>query len=275
VYPDDSKIKELFEKGWTEINRGMLSAKHNVLQEGIHHLFDISEERKRGYIYEGRWGRTGYLPPKSEKLAEGYGYEDKEVWQLCKEPHMVQANRERLIDNYWPEEQLAAKTTFMRLYRECESICENAAAQLMANFPLLKSSLSLLRESESYLRLIKYNENKNMMCAPHVDRDLLTLVVHQSAPGLRFYDKSGNVSEGSPYEMILSVGEIFSQMTGGQLRCPMHEVIGSHSGSEGRYSIVFFFIPRPDLFFPVVKNESVCGELNVGEFLQNRIERML
>ena len=87
--------------------------------------------------------------------------------------------------------------------------------------------------------------NYEIVCGAHVDTGLVTLLADCEVPGLQAQDASGewidvDIPEGG---FAVNFGGLLSRWTGKKIRATRHRVL---SAGPERFSIPFFFEPRPD-----------------------------
>ncbi len=158
-------------------------------------------------------------------------------------------------------------------------------------------------EDNDSLRLLEYfpgDETTGNRCKEHSDYGTLTLLLNDGVSGLEAYvdDRGGNGVGGSwspvPYVegyIVVNVGSILSEWTGGVLRATLHRVAGPASvgGKRGgcgsyaesllrgvsipRYSIAYFADPNCDVTIDadkLVGDESIGGgktQMNVLDYI--------
>ena len=88
-------------------------------------------------------------------------------------------------------------------------------------------------------------ERRYLIGRPHHDTGFLTLLAQDGVSGLQAQHLDGRWIDIPPAEGSLAVnfGKVLERWTGGRVRATIHRVLGS--GQE-RYSIPFFYEPRPD-----------------------------
>jgi isopenicillin N synthase-like dioxygenase len=83
------------------------------------------------------------------------------------------------------------------------------------------------------------------VCLPHVDSGLVTILAQDGVSGLQAADAGGLWHDVPPVKGAFAVnfGGLLSRWTGGRVRATVHRVLSS---GEERYSVPFFFEPRPN-----------------------------
>ncbi|XP_041365763.1 2-oxoglutarate-dependent dioxygenase citB-like [Gigantopelta aegis] len=109
----------------------------------------------------------------------------------------------------------------------------------------------------STLRLLHYPKRPNhfdiaaataddgtvLSCSEHTDSGFVTLLATFDYPGLQIKSSGGQWYEVPPRpgSLVVNIGDILSQMTGGRLKATRHRVVDP---KISRYSVPFFFEPR-------------------------------
>lgn len=141
------------------------------------------------------------------------------------------------------------------MYAELSSLSNTLLALLASSLGKNPSSfISIMRNSVSTLRLLHYpyspsvetestgkTENK-LCCTPHTDSGLLTLLHQDSTGGLEVRNVDGEWIP-APYvpgSLVVNVGDLMAQMSGGRFVATMHRV---RSSNCERYSVPFFCEP--------------------------------
>ena len=107
--------------------------------------------------------------------------------------------------------------------------------------PVPKGALS----GEPSRFITKNHQNYEIVCGAHVDTGLVTLLADCEVPGLQAQSGSGQwvdivIPAGG---FAVNFGGLLSRWTGKQIRATRHRVL---SAGPERFSIPFFFDPRPD-----------------------------
>lgn len=107
--------------------------------------------------------------------------------------------------------------------------------------PLPQGALS----PESSAFITQDSQNYEIVCGAHVDTGLVTLLADCEVPGLQAQSRSGEwVDVGiPPGGFAVNFGGLLSRWTGKRIRATRHRVL---SAGPERFSIPFFFEPRPD-----------------------------
>ncbi len=84
-----------------------------------------------------------------------------------------------------------------------------------------------------------------VVCGAHVDSGLVTILAQCDAEGLQARSADGRWLAVPPVEdaLVVNFGGLLARWTGGRVRATQHRVL---SRGEERFSIPFFFEPRPD-----------------------------
>ena len=89
------------------------------------------------------------------------------------------------------------------------------------------------------------NERAEHVCLPHIDSGLVTILAQCDVSGLQARSADETWLDVPPAEdgFVVNFGGLLARWTGGRVRATLHRVLSS--GAE-RYSIPFFFEPRPN-----------------------------
>ena len=164
--------------------------------------------------------------------------------------------------NFFPPE-FASRDRLETLYAELASLSSTILALLAASLGKNPASFtSIQRNSVSTLRLLHYPptakgkasspEDANSLppaqelsCTPHTDSGLLTLLHQDDTGGLEVRNADGDWIP-APYvpgSLVVNVGDLMAQMSGGKFVATVHRV--RSNGSE-RFSVPFFCEPGVD-----------------------------
>ena len=139
------------------------------------------------------------------------------------------------------------------LYAELSSLANTLLVLLAASTGKSPAAFtSILRNSVSTLRLLHYPRpqtekaanapKQELSCTPHTDSGLLTLLHQDATGGLEVLNADGAWIP-APYvpgSIVVNVGDLMAQMSGGRFVATQHRV--RSSGTE-RYSMPFFCEP--------------------------------
>jgi len=121
----------------------------------------------------------------------------------------------------------------------------------------LSSSLTqmILNTTKTLFRVIHYPAMPGaevtegaMRAAAHEDINLITLLPMATAEGLQVLSSSGEWLDvgGDPNALVINVGDMLQEATGGYLRSTTHRVVNMGMDNP-RYSAPLFIHPRPDV----------------------------
>lgn len=161
-----------------------------------------------------------------------------------------------------PSSQFKSRQRLQSLYAELSSLANTLLALLATSLGKNPAAFtSILRNSISTLRLLHYpsaanqtdsdevaqepisqEEEPRLSCTPHTDSGLLTLLHQDATGGLEVRNANGDWIP-APYvsgSLVVNVGDLLAQMSGGRLVATMHRV---RSVDSERFSVPFFFEP--------------------------------
>lgn len=236
----------LKETGFAVINPGFDFS--NVLERAYDEWerFFMSED-KHSYIRKPD-SQSGFFPFKSEKAKDSDIKDLKEFYHLYRGDTLPEGIREATAD----------------LFHMLESSGERLLMLIEQNLPEeIQKGLSLplgqmAQDSPSTLfRVLHYpplssNEDPNAVRASaHEDINLITLLPAATDAGLQLLNKNGkwiNVPS-STNTIIVNVGDMLMEATGGLLKSTTHRVINPNpkgsAAKRSRYSMPLFIHPKP------------------------------
>lgn len=145
------------------------------------------------------------------------------------------------------------------LYAELSALANTLLVLLASGIGKNPASFtSILRNSVSTLRLLHYpcdpgskknsageQSSQELSCTPHTDSGLLTLLHQDSTGGLEVRNADGEWIPAPyvPESLVVNVGDLMAQMSGGRFVATQHRV--RNVGQE-RFSVPFFFEPGVD-----------------------------
>ena len=111
------------------------------------------------------------------------------------------------------------------------------------------------RSQQSMLRVLHYPpvtvDQSVLRAAPHEDINLLTLLPAADGPGLELRLRSGEWISvpHSPGQLIVNIGDMLQEATGGYLPSTSHRVAtpDTEQPATSRMSLPLFLHPRPDV----------------------------
>jgi isopenicillin N synthase-like dioxygenase len=167
-----------------------------------------------------------------------------------------------------PDEMLPGwREDAIRYYRAMESIGYELLASLSRGIGIPEAIFrGAFRDGISTLRLLRYpgrdpaealapelekffmtweGERVEVVCGAHVDSGLVTILAQCDAAGLQAQSSDGRWLDVPPAKdaFVVNFGGLLARWTGGRVRATKHRVL---SCGEERFSIPFFFEPRPD-----------------------------
>jgi len=184
---------------------------------------------------------------------------------------------------------LTEPNVFHPSYAQFRSRCETLHDELQALAARLLSLLAValgkptsffdhyLTDSLSTLRLLHYpipaERQQELICTPHTDSGILTLLHQDTTGGLEVLNSEGTWVS-APYvqgSMLVNIGDLMAKVSGGRWVATFHRVRSTerHGGEvKGRYSVPFFFEPGLDC---IVKSDE-GDEVVYGTHVLNKME---
>ena len=264
-------------------------------------LFSLPEKEqrklwKRNFAPENANLYRGWFPLHS---GESLCREGFEIGPDCARPLPKLSTPDLLYEPsvFPPEAQLPAwRTHVSDFYQAMESIGNTLLASLSRSLGIHEAIFAdAFRDGISTLRLLRYparpvpkgalsagssgfvtkdSRNYEIVCGAHVDTGLVTLLADCDVPGLQAQGGSGEwvdvvIPAGG---FAVNFGGLLSRWTGRRIRATRHRVL---SAGPERFSIPFFFEPRPDTLIaplPVAKAEAFKPFL-FGDYLWDTTTR--
>lgn len=212
--------------------------------------------------------QAGYFPFKSEN-AKGYSVKDlKEFY------HLFYPYRDIPIGVNDTTRELAARLQFLG-YRLLDSLNEEIEYVSGQNLDLGQMAEG---SNNTLFRVLHYPPINNreepilgaVRAAAHEDINLLTLLPAATAPGLEVKDLDGNWHkvECDPGSIVVNVGDMLQEATGGLLKSTTHRVVNPDSASANvsRYSMPLFLHARPEV--------RLSEKYTAGEYLDQRLREI-
>ncbi|MEE4299294.1 MAG: 2OG-Fe(II) oxygenase family protein [Pseudomonadales bacterium] len=226
----------------------------------------FASEEKRDYYFD-RKVHDGWFPPEVSEVAKGHAERDiKEYFHFYPHGRCPEALREDLQRYYDAAQAIAA-----RLLGWIERLSPpDVAAQYAEPLgSMIEHSPSTLLRILHYPSLTGGETPGAIRAAAHEDINLLTILPAASAPGLQVLARDGRWLD-VPCDfgnLIVNVGDMLQEATGGWLPSTTHRVINPAGTGEGaRMSLPLFLHPRPE----VVLSERYTA----GAYLQERLEEL-
>ena len=106
--------------------------------------------------------------------------------------------------------------------------------------------------------------------AAHEDINLLTILPASDGPGLELQLSDGEWIEvvNRPTQVVVNIGDMLQEATGGFLRSTTHRVVSPDSGhaTSGRMSLPLFLHPRPEV--------TLSSRYTAGSYLGERLQEL-
>jgi isopenicillin N synthase-like dioxygenase len=165
--------------------------------------------------------------------------------------------------NVWPTEKafVDGRARLERLHNELQALASTLLSLVAVGLGKPGDHFSpYLKDSLSTLRLLHYPpqphkegqpfEKIKLCCTPHTDSGILTLLHQDQTGGLEVQNADGEWVP-APYvpgSIVVNIGDLMAQVSGGRFVATMHRVRTNSGGSGredgmGRFSVPFFFEP--------------------------------
>ena len=244
-------------------NHGVPQALIDAQFEAAKHFYALPEEEKLALHMKNSASTAGYEPiggqilDSQDAAAEKAPPDLKESFyiamELPDEHPWAQKKIRSFGHNQWPD---------LPGFRE-QMLAYQAAVRALGNRLLTKLALSLELPEDFFvpfydmpgttLRLLRYPPHPRAALAnqlgagAHTDWGGITLLVQDALGGLEVRNVEGDWIQANPVPgtFVVNLGDLMQRWTNGVYRSNMHRV-KNNSSSEDRYSIPFFYSPRPD-----------------------------
>ena len=205
----------------------------------------------------------GYFPMKSEN-AKGYKASDlKEFFHFYRASDLP-FPPVKVLGQYEAANITSGPMTIINLFNSMEEAGMRILTEINNNLPNdvwrdLSMDLEVMASDSpaTLLRSIHYPPIKDddtadgaVRAAAHEDINLITLLPAATASGLEVKDAEGNwhTVETSGNDLVVNVGDLLQEATGGYLKSTTHRVVNTEEGkTQSRYSMPFFIHPWPNV----------------------------
>ncbi len=240
-----------------------------VERRKLHRLFDLPQDVqrpywKRNFAPENAHIYRGWFPLSSSPIGGREGYEigpdivralpPDQADDLLYEPTplppaelLPEGWRETAADYYLGAEKVGQHllASLSRSLGIDESIFADAFDDGISTLRLLHYPNREEAVPDGSLRYVEHNgKSYETVAGAHVDSGLLTVLATCGVGGLQARDSRGDWIDVPVIDdsFAINFGGLLERWTGGRIRATLHRVLGQ---GEHRYSIPFFFEPRP------------------------------
>ncbi|RDW89518.1 hypothetical protein BP6252_01550 [Coleophoma cylindrospora] len=209
---------------------------------------------KQTFFKENKNTYRGYFPPQpgSDNLKEGFEIGPSSA--LPKFTYKSSAKLNLTEGNVWPSDA--------SFRQRCESLYDQLQTLASSLLSLLAVALgkdatffdSYLSHSISTLRLLHYpaasrTSSQKIICTPHTDSGILTLLHQDPTGGLEVLNSSGEwiAAPYVPGSVVVNIGDLMARVSNGRYVATTHRVRATTEGAiaKKRFSVPFFFEPGP------------------------------
>ncbi|KFZ01072.1 hypothetical protein V501_10238 [Pseudogymnoascus sp. VKM F-4519 (FW-2642)] len=221
---------------------------------------------KKTFVKSNTNTYRGYFPPQvgSDNLKEGFeiGSPTSTV------SPSKRATKFNLTEpNVWPTGHQEFQHRAETLYEELQSMSARLLTVLAGSLGQVPEYFdSYLKDSLSTLRLLHYpplpkeQKEQELICTPHTDSGILTILHQDSTGGLEVLNSDGEwiAAPYIPGSVVVNIGDLMAKVSGGRWVATMHRVRATNAGGErkGRYSVPYFFEPGMDCVIKAVGQED-------------------
>ena len=268
--------------------KGHFLTKNNIdnLYLQIKKFFDLPQETKNKYEFDGYKGQRGYTSFGKEHAKGKKEGDLKEFWHFGQFLDNQEKNYnypENIIVNELPEFNKTGKETFKALEKTAVYVLRAISIFLDLEEDHFDK---FVINGNSILRPIHYppikkEPKKAVRAAAHGDINLITLLMGAHGKGLQVKNNNGEWIDAiaADDEIIINVGDMLSRYTNDKLKSTIHRVVNppKELWGKSRYSIPFFLHPVGSMKLNVLENcidknnPKKFDDITAHDFLINRL----
>ena len=292
---DDSLKKDFVNKigkAYKEIGfvslKGHFLTQNNIdnLYAQIKHFFDLPQETKNKYEFDGFKGQRGYTSFGKEHAKGKKEGDLKEFWHFGQ--YIEKDNKDfNYPDNIIIDEFPGFNDAGYKTYKALEKT-GIYVLRAIALFLSLKEDHfdKYVINGNSILRPIHYppikkEPKKAVRAAAHGDINLITLLMGAHGKGLQVKNNNGEWIDAiaEKDEIVINVGDMLSRYTNNKLKSTIHRVVNppKEHWTKSRYSIPFFLHPIGTMKLNVLDscvdsaNPKLFKDISAHDFLIDRL----
>jgi len=268
--------------------KGHFLTKENIdnLYVQIKKFFDLPQETKSKYEFDGYKGQRGYTSFGKEHAKGKKEGDLKEFWHFGQFLDNKNNNfnyPDNIIVDELPEFNKAGKETFRALEKTAVYVLR--AISIFLNLEENHFDKFVIN-GNSILRPIHYppikkEPKKAVRAAAHGDINLITLLMGAHGKGLQVKNNKGEWIDAiaAEDEIVINVGDMLSRYTNDKLKSTIHRVVNPprELWGKSRYSIPFFLHPIGSMKLNVLENcinennPKKFEDITAHDFLINRL----
>ena len=268
--------------------KGHFLTKNNIdnLYLQIKKFFDLPQETKNKYEFDGYKGQRGYTSFGKEHAKGKKEGDLKEFWHFGQFLDNQEKNYnypENIIVNELPEFNKTGKETFKALEKTAVYVLRAISIFLDLEEDHFDK---FVINGNSILRPIHYppikkEPKKAVRAAAHGDINLITLLMGAHGKGLQVKNNKGEWIDAiaADDEIVINVGDMLSRYTNDKLKSTIHRVVNppKELWGKSRYSIPFFLHPVGSMKLNVLENcidknnPKKFDDITAHDFLINRL----
>jgi len=268
--------------------KGHFLTKNNIdnLYLQIKKFFDLPQETKNKYEFDGYKGQRGYTSFGKEHAKGKKEGDLKEFWHFGQFLDNQEKNYnypENIIVNELPEFNKTGKETFKALEKTAVYVLRAISIFLDLEEDHFDK---FVINGNSILRPIHYppikkEPKKAVRAAAHGDINLITLLMGAHGKGLQVKNNKGEWIDAiaADDEIVINVGDMLSRYTNDKLKSTIHRVVNppKELWGKSRYSIPFFLHPIGSMKLNVLENcidknnPKKFDDITAHDFLINRL----
>ncbi|KAH6666301.1 putative iron/ascorbate oxidoreductase [Halenospora varia] len=238
---------------------------------------------KKTFVKTNKNTYRGYFPPQpgADNLKEGF-----ELGTPSTRPNTSSSPTSAFNltePNVFPSDRESFRTRCETLHNELQALSTHLLSLLAVALGKPQNFFEhYLTDSLSTLRLLHYppvpaSRQQELICTPHTDSGILTLLHQDRTGGLEVRNSEGNWIS-APYvpgSLVVNIGDLMAKVSGGRWVATYHRVKAKkHDGDQvkGRYSVPFFFEPGLNCVVTSVEGDKVVYGEHVLEKMKGWIE---
>ena len=268
--------------------KGHFLTKDNIdnLYLQIKKFFDLPQETKSKYEFDGYKGQRGYTSFGKEHAKGKKEGDLKEFWhfgQFLDNKNKNYNYPDNIIVDELPEFNKTGKETFKALEKTAVYVLRAISMFLDLEEDHFDK---FVINGNSILRPIHYppikkEPKKAVRAAAHGDINLITLLMGAHGKGLQVKNNKGEWIDAiaADDEIVINVGDMLSRYTNDKLKSTIHRVVNppKELWGKSRYSIPFFLHPIGSMKLNVLENcidesnPKKFDDITAHDFLINRL----
>lgn len=255
-------------------NHGIPQAAMDKILEVSSGFFGGSEDVKQSVSSDHSDNHRGFFPIGAENVNPLQTRDLKEGFDACFEGYTAEEDLEKLgprSRNQWPEGHPQFRPGLETYFEEASALSADVCRAFALALDLEETAFDKnMERAASRLRLLSYPgqpaesvKEKEHGIGAHSDCGCLTILLQDNTGGLAVLNSDGEwiAAEPVPGTLIVNVGDMMEQWSGGKFASTVHCVI--NTSPTRRHSVALFYNPGLDVIVDSFK--SLVGAEPSGE----------